>query len=289
MCSQVIIWDEPIILTGAPRSGTKMLRELLKLHPQVTGPQYEKERIWCYGNRDRINASLGVKDLTPEIKEYIRQHFRNASKKTAGKWIVDKSVMNTLRLEFVQAIFPNSPIIHIVRDGRDAVCSSMKRWKKPADLKYILSNRAFPLEELPYFIKRQLKWKLEKVLTGKKHVKWWGPKFDDTEQLLRDYSLMEICGIQWKRCTEATLASLERLDPSSFVQVRYEEVVLEPVETMEHILKFLGLSVGDNVRMKIRGYVNPKSIGRWRKDLSPRVLELLMPHLRDTLVKLGYQ
>ena len=278
----------PIIVVGAPRSGTKMLREMLKLHPHITGAQYEKEKVWCHGNEDRLNSSLRQQDLSPEIERFIQLHFQNASIKNSGKWIADKNVANSLRLEFVRAVFPGSPIIHIVRDGRDAVASSMERWKNPADLKYIIRNKAFPLEELPYFLKRQLKWKLEKILSKKRHVGWWGPKFSDMEELRAKYSLIELCGIQWKRCTEAALESLGKIEPMSFFQMKYEDVVSNPTQIMIQVFNFLGLSVDSLTIDRFCSYIKRGSIGRWQTTFSATDIDLLMNHIEETLMKLSY-
>lgn len=278
----------PIIIVGAPRSGTKMLRELLKFHPMVTGPLYEKERIWCYGNRERTGRTINVSELSPKIKKYIRDYFNREFGKNPGKRIVDKNIRNSLRVEFVRGIFPESPVIHIVRDGRDAACSIRKRWKSPLDLKYIWENKAFPLNEIPFFVQRQVVFLWQRMVGLRGRVKWWGPKFDDTEELVNRHSLIEICGIQWKRCTEAAIAGLEKLEPGTFMQVKYEDVVSDPVKIMDQIRKFLDLSVSDNFLGKCSDYVNSSSVGRWRNHLTSDELTLLMRHIQDTLVRLGY-
>lgn len=278
----------PIIIVGAPRSGTKMLRELLKLHPTVSGPLYEKERIWCYGNRDKTGRRISVSELSPEIKRYIREHFKKEFDKNPGKRIVDKNVGNSLRIEFVRGIFPKSPVIHIVRDGRDAACSIRKRWKSPLDFKYIWENKAFPLNEIPFFVQRQIVFLWQRVVGPEGRVKWWGPMFDDSAELVNRHSLIEICGIQWKRCTEAALAGLDKLEPGTFMQVKYEDVVSDPVKIMDQIRKFLDLPVSDNFLGKCSNYVNSSSVGSWRNDLTGVELTLLMRHIQDTLVRLEY-
>jgi hypothetical protein len=278
----------PIILVGAPRSGTKMLRELLKFHPLVIGSLYEKERIWCYGNRDKTGRAIQVSELSPKIRRYIRDHFDREFAKNPGKRIVDKNVRNSLRIEFVRRIFPEGPVIHIVRDGRDAACSIRKRWKSPLDLKYILENKAFPLNEIPFFVQRQVVFLWQRMVGLEGRVKWWGPKFDDSEELVNRHSLIEICGIQWKRCTEAAIAGLEKLEPGTFMQVKYEDVVSDPVKIMDQIRKFLDLPVSDNFLGKCSDYVNSSSVGSWRIHLTSDELALLMRHIQDTLARLDY-
>ena len=278
----------PIIIVGAPRSGSKMLRELLKHHPMITGPLYEKERIWCYGNKNKVGKAINVSDLSPIIKSYIRDHFKKESQKNPGMIIVDKSVNNSLRIDFVHEIFPESPIIHIVRDGRDAACSIRDRWKQPADLKYIIRNKAFPLKELPYFLQRQLRWYIEKLLSKKNHVNWWGPKLDDMQEILKMYSLVEIAGIQWSRCTEATLSSLSKLNNKTYIQVKYEDILLDTATTMIRLFNFIKIPVDIGLLEKCNNYIKTSSVGRWRKELQESEINSLMLHINNMLLKTGY-
>jgi hypothetical protein len=280
------MFKDPVLVIGAPRSGTKMLRELLKLHPDIDGALYEKERIWCYGNRQSINCLLKKSDLTDDIRRYVRDHFKRSTHRSKGKWIVDKNVANTLRVEFVKEIFPNSPIIHIIRDGRDAVYSAMERWRRPADYKYIIKNRAFPIEELPYFFMRQVKWQLEKIFQHKKHVGWWGPKFHDSEMLVQKFSLIEVCGIQWSRCVESFLSGV-KMDARNIKEVRYEDILANPVYKINEIYRFLNLDLSAEVDRKIAEYVQTNQIS-WKEVVSDQELALLMPHIQRTLVKLKY-
>lgn len=282
------MFKSPIIVIGAPRSGTKMLRELLKVHPKIDGALYEKERIWCYNNTDRINRSLTQEQLSPETADFIRDHYQQELFKSGCKWVVDKSVANTLRVKYIRRLFPQSPIIHIVRDGRDAVCSAIKRWEKPADYQYILRNRAFPIVEIPFFLKRQLKWKIEKMTNGTEHVKWWGPQFDDKDKLVDKYSLIELCGIQWSRCVEAALSGLQSQDEKSYLTVRYENIVTQPIEAMRQVFHFLRLNISSKMREKTGKYVSISSLERWKQDLSKEDLNNLYHQIGSTLVKLGY-
>lgn len=281
-------WMEPIIVIGAPRSGTKMLRELLKMHPLITGSLYEKERIWSHGNPDKESAFIGVEDLRQGIKEFIREQFKKEALKNRSKRIVDKNVANSLRIAYVREIFPESPFVHIVRDGRDGACSIRERWKNPADVKYILKNRAFPLGELPHYLKRQFKWRFEKLVTRKEHVKWWGPRFSDMEALAAQYSLIELCGIQWARCVESALEGMKKLNDRLWMQVKYEDLVNNPVVIMERLCEFLGLSMDDHLKNRFRAYVGSSRVGRWKTDLSQSEYDLLLRHIENTLRKLKY-
>ena len=85
-----------VLIIGAPRSGTKMIRELLKLHPLIGGDLYESDRVWCYKNYDKLGKAIYANDVLPEVKKFIRQHFYKKRSKIGTKKFVDKNVMNTM-------------------------------------------------------------------------------------------------------------------------------------------------------------------------------------------------
>lgn len=282
------IYKYPVLLIGAPRSGTKMLREVLKFHPSIIGSSFEAERVWKYGNMAKYSSVLTESDVTGKIKRHIRSHFYKKARCNSGKIIIDKNVHNCLRFGFIREVFPESKIIHIARDGRDAVCSIRQRWNAPLDLKYIIKNRSFPLKELPFFIKRQAKFYYEKLTSGNRYVKWWGPKFDDSKKLIQTKSLLEICCIQWKRCIGAVLDKKSELDLQQYYEVRYEDIIKDPVVQVRRILKFLGLSSNIELDRKFREYVISASIGRWKKELTREESEMLLEYIGKYLQILGY-
>lgn len=283
-----LVYKDPVLIIGAPRSGTKMLRELLKLHPKIIGPVYEKERVWSYGNMNRFGKSIHENQITPVIKDYIRKHFDKIAKKNPGKLIVDKNVPNSLRIEFVREVFPKAPVIYIVRDGRDAVSSIRNMWESPLELKYIFQNRAFPLEEIPFFVKLQIQWYFQ-ILTGKqKHAKWWGPRFDDMDELVENYPLIEVCCIQYKRCVEAVEKSMINLKISNFIQVKYENIILNPVEEINCIYQLLELDSYEELNDKLNSYITPGCSGNWEQRLSERELSSVLKHIEKILKFYGY-
>lgn len=108
------------------------------------------------------------------------------------------------------------------------------------------------------------------------------------EELINSHSLVEICSIQWKRCTEAAYRDLALLKPECSIRVKYEDVVMKPVETMEMIYDFLKLQITDHLRSSISEYVNAASVGRWQRALSLDDVDLIMPSIHKTLLELGY-
>ena len=117
--------DEPIIVCGAPRSGTTLLISILGSHKEIVAIPFEtwlfvnkranrwfKKEAW---NRNFIFMQLKAFLLTLKVS---RDHKR---------WC-EKTPDNVLFLDFIFSVFNNKvKIIHIIRDGRDVVTSHHKK------------------------------------------------------------------------------------------------------------------------------------------------------------------
>jgi len=87
----------------------------------------------------------------PRKKKYINDKFISIAKAYDTDWVLEKTCANSLRVGFVDEIFPDAKYIHIVRDGRDLACSAGERWTAKSDLLYIFKKLRFvPARDLPF-------------------------------------------------------------------------------------------------------------------------------------------
>lgn len=276
-----------ILIVAAPRSGTKMLRECLRLHPDVVGLTYELERVWCLGHPERINMPLGEEAWTPAVQEKIRDFFHDQVRQAQGKRLVVKSTLLPLRVRFFRRILPEVPVVHIVRDGRDAAISIRDRHVEPLEWRYMLKKRIFPpLAELPYYLKQLLSSRVEKTRQG--HVKTWGPRFDDSDSLRQRFSLLVTCGITWNRSVMGMWQNQDALRQGPFHQLHYEKVATDPEVALGDLAQFLGLRWDDAIRQQVCGNVSGGRASRWLTELSPEELAELLPHVQEGLACYGY-
>ena len=63
----------PVIILGAPRSGTTMLATLFEQHPDVTVVR-EPRLVWRFGN-DRRSDELRPEHATPKVVAHIHSTF----------------------------------------------------------------------------------------------------------------------------------------------------------------------------------------------------------------------
>lgn len=155
----------PLFIVGMPRSGTKLLRDLLNGHPAIGIPEAETEflpelaRTWPeHGDlrtpaawtrftarmadsayfvylREERGLALDAEawrqacprfDLAGVFEGLCRLHGRASED---GVW-GDKSPGYIAHLGLLRALWPGCRLVHIVRDARDHVLSMRKAWGK---------------------------------------------------------------------------------------------------------------------------------------------------------------
>lgn len=266
---------EPIVIIGAPRSGTNMLRDVLtKLNRVDTWHCDEINYIWRHGNVFYPSDELPPEAAHPKVKKYIRKKFDWVARKYNCNYVVEKTCANSLRVDFVDNIIPEAKYVFIKRDPYDAIASAMKRWTAELDIKYILEKARFvPLTDLPYYASKYIWNRFYRLFSSEKRLAFWGPKLDSMEVLLKKYSLEEICAIQWKRCVEKSAESFSKMESSKFIEVKYEDFVKTPEKSLQKLCDFIGVTTSpDEVKAAVLN-VRHSSIGKGIKRLSEEQAE----------------
>ena len=117
----------PIIIIGAPRSGTNILRDTLSTLRNIhTWNCDEIPYIWRYGNKKFKTDKLTPDMINTKIKSYIRSQFSKIVENVNTDFILEKTCANSLRVDFVNEVFPEAKFIYIVRNGIDVTSSIME-------------------------------------------------------------------------------------------------------------------------------------------------------------------
>jgi protein-tyrosine sulfotransferase len=248
-----------IVLGGSPRSGTTLLRTILGRHSmiasgaettvflkRITSPQHLAERLgW-----DPLEIE-GWQRQSRSQMEFI-EHFQQAAISLSQKPIwLEKTPRNIERFQFVRRHFPHAKLVHIIRDGRDVVCS--------------LRRTSFArIDHVPG---------------------------DSVKAAVR-------CATQWRRFVES---GMRLRGDAGYYELRYEDLVLAPEQTIRSLLEFLGLPWEDEILIAEQtdtavgdeavasGEVFESSRGRWRRDLPAKDKQALGLLIGPTLIKTGYE
>ncbi len=281
---------QQLIIIGAGRSGTNMLRDILVQFAGLgTWPCDEINYIWRHGNRSFPTDAFTPKMATPKVKRYIRRQFAKLATSQALETIVEKTCANSLRVGFVEEVLPKAKYIHIIRNGLDAAVSASERWTATLDLKYIFSKAKYvPPSDLPYYAGRYLLNRIQKLLSRKAQLAAWGPRFEGMEEVLCTNLLPVACAIQWQRCVTAAERELAQIPDHRVFHVQYEQFVAEPAKRLGEVLTWLDIKAEKSHIAEFTRNVFAGSVGRWQKKIDAETADAMIAQIRSTLKQFGY-
>jgi hypothetical protein len=128
---------QPIFVVGFPRSGTTMIEQTLSAHPRIAAGDELPTINELTGLMPRmLNSPLAYPEALSELwlgdqlegldnlRDYYLQRARQLGATPAGAhWFTDKMPLNETHLGLIGLIFPQAPILHILRHPLDVVLS----------------------------------------------------------------------------------------------------------------------------------------------------------------------
>lgn len=267
--------DRPVFVIGAPRSGTSLLFAILRSSSRFAHWPGEAHEVWeAYYHpalRGWESNVLDGSDVTTEAAAYIRSQFFLIA--GSRHRFIDKTPRNALRFDFLETLFPDARYVYLRRAGRENVNSLINAWRTPR-------YRTYRLPE-PHSI-------------AGVDPAWWKfvlyPGWRDD----RSGPLEVVCARQWSICNDHALAAAERVDEARWIDIRYEELVDDPVPAIGRVMEALGMPYEDRVRQRAESakatpvnVVTPPERGKWRRE-NPAEIESILPLIEATSRALGY-
>lgn len=278
-------------ILGAARSGTKLLRDLLAHSSEIATIPYDVGYIWRWGNEFFPSDELLPEMASARIKNHIRKTLPALISRDTGsqaRILLEKSVSNTLRADFLAEIYPQARFIHLVRDGRAVVESSLRQWKAPPDTNYLIRK----LKYFPWSNYRYAFWYLNNIIKGKfgtgrgQHV--WGPRYAGIDEDLEVFPLETVCARQWRCCVESSQLQTGHLGAGRVLEVRYEDFVGN-VDSLLEVCRFLGIDADDRLVTAYHQQVTPEYVDKWRDRIKDIDFNAVMREIQPLQEKLGYQ
>lgn len=280
----------PVIIIGAGRSGTKFLRDVLRGSPEVSAVPYDVGYIWQLGNSQRQHDELDPEACQETHARQIRKLLLRMAEPAVSpktRFLVEKSVSNTLNVPLVSRVFPDARFIHLIRDGRAVTESAVRMWRQPPKAGYLWKK----LRYFPWRSYRHAIWYATNLVKGKlsagRGQLIWGPRYDGIEEDARLLPLAVTCARQWKKCVTASRRGLSAISERNVLEVRYEELV-RSTETIAEICDFIGLEDNGPVVDLFRENLQPQNNDKWQTAFAGPELELVLEEIGTTLAEMGY-
>jgi len=252
----------PLFIVGCPRSGTSLLSQLLR--ESRWGCRSESHFIAKYFKRLPRYGDLAVAENRAKLLRDI---------------LGERPVMQW-KLGIDPAEFTRDPATADYATLVDRLCTArVNKWGLSAwgdkTPHYIfemhLLDRLFPQALFLNVIRDG------RDVTLSLLEKPWGPKN------------VYACAAFWARCTMETPALRRLRQTKRLMDVRYETLLAEPVETMRGIYEFLGEPFDAEKLGPMLRAVKGDNFDKWKEKLSPRQLRTFEGVAGDTLERLGYR
>lgn len=286
--------ERPVIVLGAPRAGTSILGRILQQHPAFVHVK-EPRLIWRYGNDGRSDQ-LSLEHARPEVVRYIRERFGRLVTKAGGGRLLEKTPSNSLRVAFVNAVFPDAQFVHITRNGFESALSIREFWlnrtasvtggtRIDADESILMERlREIRPRQIPYYA-----WEFFSRLlpnSSGSPAALWGPRLPGLAAMVRDMPLIEVAAMQWRQCVELARQDGAYLGPERYMEIRLENL---NSSNASDVLGFLGLEMDEAVSDYMRREFRPEMVRGRSCDLSDETRIHLRRVLAPTMAWLGYE
>lgn len=268
---------EGLLILGAPRSGTTLLRRLLGAHSQIACPGETHLFRACarFLEEERTGAGVDVGVLTglghagfdaDDVVARLRElalglHREHAARAGKRRW-AEKTAFDVFHLPAVERLCGSRVhYVCVVRHGLDVALS----------VKDLADRSGSYLLELHEWVRRF-------------------PR------------PIEAFARMWAETT-TNLAAFARRRASDAILVRYEDLVADPEAKLREVLAFCGETWEDGLVARAlasqgapglgdwktyqKSSIDAESVGRWR-SLPPGTLRIVAPIVNATLRELGY-
>lgn len=208
---------EPVFIVGSGRSGTTYLQSLMEKHPDIVGFPGEANELWhvaTYPYHEKQPpvspiwmdpeefTNFSLKSWPFGWKQYIKGKFGTYFRFSHKKVFLQKTVMNNFMLGEMLEMYPRAKFIYLVRNGWSVALSYQK--KELEKYEHPIYRKFIDMGDLQGV--RQI------------HAKYWNDTVLRVEQ-------------DKKRHFTA----------NNFLEIKYEDLVASPEETIRQILGFIGL------------------------------------------------
>jgi len=231
---------KPVFIIGGVRSGTSILGDILSQQADLAY-WLEPKYIWKYRKANSKNDIRDASDATQHIKDYVRDRFYKYMKSQNANRFMEKTPSNVFRVSFIHEIFPDGLFIQLIRNGHDTILSTYKKWTTPIDKTAVtrrIRSNEIPLIDLPHYGAASLRDVVGRTLLPKKGF-IWGQQFQGIKEYRATHTIMETCAMQWVTAMQHSERDLMKVPDAQKFQIRYEDFVTRPEETLAPLLDFL--------------------------------------------------
>jgi hypothetical protein len=240
-----------VFVVGSPRSGTTFVGGALGSQPgfvDLGEVPLLKAAVPRLVSRSVDEQARAIRRIVQPVRNLALAH---------GLRGVEQNPETSYVLSGALRAYPSAQAVHVIRDGRDVVCSLIERgWLRPDREGADDANQAY----------------------GAYARFWVEPERRDEFAAASEATR---AAWAWRRYVTAA-----RSDAGRTIEIRYESLTADPAGEAERVARELDAAPGP--LREAFGKVHADSVGRWRSDLTPAQIADVEAEAGELLTELGY-
>nr|QNO45271.1 hypothetical protein GHMBFEBI_00005 [Methanosarcinales archaeon ANME-2c ERB4]QNO46807.1 hypothetical protein FAOAFBCF_00005 [Methanosarcinales archaeon ANME-2c ERB4] len=274
----------PIFVVGSPRSGTTLLQRMLRSHPRISSPTGESHfMIPLYRNA----KSFGDLRKTENVRNVLQEMYHKNSNFLETDFHGMRFEVGSLAVELCQKGCDSIPRIISGLFEKNAHGEGKARW---------LEKTPYYVLHLPTILEMFPDAQIIHIIRDGRDcaLSMFGRKYDF------DVFTTYHAAWYWKKYVDKGKQTGPKFEPSVYLEIRYEDLVTDPVTAARGICGFLGENYSDSIiqfqkstdkKSKTPFLAKPIQAGnveKWRRLMTPHQIKIFESVAGDTLKRSGY-
>ncbi len=281
-----MLWDihrplakQPVFVVGCSRAGTQLAYRTFAEVNGLCALKRETHDFWAalhpLAERNWRSHALSAGDARTYDRLAVSRYFYVHA---GGLRFVDKNNQNGLSVPYLHELFPDASFVYVKRNPGDNIHSLIEGWGMPERFGTWSGH-------LPADI----------AIENGRYRRWC---FFLPEGW-RDYvqaGIEDVCAFQYRSMNEAILSARRAMSPSRWVEIRYEDVLADPVDSFREAITSLGLAFDKHLESHCesvlgRPYNAFSKVGKdkWQRGPNAEKIERVLPSVANVAREMGYE
>jgi len=255
-----VSYAKPVFIIGAPRSGTTTLFHLLRETKEFAALEREGHELWRTFHHPRW-SSWSSDILSAEDAHWFERRFANSFIRAKAAYyplaarFLEKTPENSLRIQYLLALYPDATFIVLKRNPGDVLNSLINGWRHPLG------------KFRSYFVPAQL------TIPGYKPSHQWCFALIPRWRELTSTAIPEIALRQWVCMHEHLLDARARVPKAQWIELHFEDMIDPSMDALTDLCQSIDTAL------------TPQLLASWKRILATPLNSMSGPGLNKWLGK----
>ena len=270
--------QQPVFVVGCSRGGTTLVYKIFSQASELGSLQREIHDYWAelqpLARRQWRSHVLEASQASDADRDAIACYFYTHTGETR---IVDKNNQSGFSIPYLYAMFPDAHFVFVTRNPGDNINSLVQGWGKPDEF-------GAWSEDLP----------AEVAIDNGRYRRWCFFLPEGWRDFTRR-SIEEVGAWQYAEINTAILAARARVPASQWIEIRYEELLSDPILVVRDAFTRCGLTFDARVEARCAQAISVPynafseiRVHKWREGAWAARISRVLPQVEPVAAQLGY-